>query len=69
MMNTEIPYTIPEYKDPEGYSVNISFEFDPPHSFILIQDKNTLKFAPKFPFQLGTTQIKINLIDEQNFTS
>jgi hypothetical protein len=60
MINTEVLYTLPPYKDPGDFQVKISFEPDVAKSFISIYEK-TVKFAPKYSFQLGTNQITIVL--------
>ncbi len=49
MINTELFYPLPPFKDPEGSPVTISVEPDLAKTFISIQDK-TIKFAPKFSF-------------------
>jgi hypothetical protein len=68
MINTELKYTLPPFKDPEGSPVKISFEAGVAKLFISIQEKR-VKFDPKYSFQLGTTQITIILTDEDNSSS
>ena len=47
MINKELTYTLPAYEDPEGSPVDVSYEFNPPNTFIYLQDNNkTLQFAP-----------------------
>ena len=47
MINTEHFYTLPAFEDPEGSPVYVTFEFNPPNTFINLQDNNkTLKFTP-----------------------
>jgi hypothetical protein len=70
MINTEEFYTLPTFEDPEGSPVMVSYEFNPPNTFINIYDnKKRLKFAPTLNFQLGPTEIKITLKDQLNFNS
>jgi hypothetical protein len=60
MINTELLYTLPPFKDPGGFPINISLYPEIAKSFISINDK-TIKFAPRYGFQLGTYQISIVL--------
>lgn len=60
MINTELFYTLPPYKDPGDFPVKISIEPETGFSFISLNEK-TLKFAPKYSFQVGTNQISIVL--------
>ena len=47
MINKEHHYTLPANEDPEGSPVDVSYEFNPPNTFISLKDKNrTLQFAP-----------------------
>ena len=60
MIKTELIYTLPPFKDPGGFPVKISIEPDIANSFISLNEK-TLKFSPKYTFQVGTNQISIIL--------
>lgn len=68
MINSELLYTLPPFKDPGGFPIKISFKPDIANSFISIEEK-TIKFYPKYAFQIGTYQISIVLTNYQNSSS
>jgi hypothetical protein len=69
MINTELLYTLPEFEDPEGSSVNISIELNPQIlSLVSIDNNKTVEICTNI-FSIGAHQIKIILKDELNFNS